>query len=182
MKRSRPTRVQHLQATLGDGRDEPVPVARRLSRFIEMHDWQHNMTFAQVAAVLLWGLQCAAAVEAWRGRHGRSVAGWLQTVGEFEALASLATYSFEHPADPFPELVEGSPTPVFEAAQLAHPLISRARVVANDVRLGAEPPMLVVSGSNISGKTTLLRTVGVNGVLAHPCEPGSFGSRRSRSG
>ena len=159
-------RVQHLQATLGDGRDEPVAAAHRLNRFIEMHDWQHNIIFAPFAVVMLWGLQCAAAVEAWRGRHGRSVAGWLQTVGEFEALASLATYSFEHPADPFPELVEGSPTPVFEAEQLAHPLIPRARVVTNDIRLGAEPQMLVVSGSNMSGKTTLLRTVGVNGVLA----------------
>jgi hypothetical protein len=159
-------RLQHLQATLGDGRDEPVAAAHRLNRFIEMHDWQHNIIFAPFAVVMLWGLQCAAAVEAWRGRHGRSVAGWLQTVGEFEALASLATYSFEHPADPFPELVEGSPTPVFEAEQLAHPLIPRARVVTNDIRLGAEPQMLVVSGSNMSGKTTLLRTVGVNGVLA----------------
>ena len=159
-------RVQHLQATLGDGRDEPVAAAHRLSRFIEMHDWQHNTIFAPFTAVMLWGLQCAAAVEAWRGCHGRSVAGWLQTVGEFEALASLATYSFEHPADPFPELVEESPTPVFEAKQLAHPLIPRACVVTNDVRLGAEPQMLVVSGSNMSGKTTLLRTVGVNGVLA----------------
>ena len=94
------------------------------------------------------------------------MAGWLQIVGESEALASFATYSFEHPADPFPELVEGDEAPVYSAQELAHPLIPHDRVVANDVQLGAEPQMLVVSGSNMSGKTTLLRTVGVNGVLA----------------
>ena len=159
-------RLQQLQAALGDGRDDPVAAAHRLSRLIQMHDWQHNAIFAPFAAVMLWGLQCAAAVESWRHRRGRSVAGWLQIVWESEALASFATYSFEHPADPFPELVEGDEAPVYSAQELAHPLIPHDRVVANDVQLGAEPQMLVVSGSNMSGKTTLLRTVGVNGVLA----------------
>ena len=124
------------------------------------------MVFAPIAAVLLWGLQCAMAVEAWRARHGRSVPTWLRTVGEIEALASLATYHFEHPADPFPELVEGVDTPVYEAERVRHPILPRTSAVANDVRLGAEPQLLVVSGSNMSGKTTLLRTIGVNGVLA----------------
>ena len=159
-------RLQQLQSTLGAGRDGPVVVVRRLNRFMEMHDWQHNVIFAPFAAVMLWGLQCAVAVETWRHGHGRSVQGWLQTVGEFEALASFGTYSFEHPADPFPELVEGHTTPIYTAQQLAHPLIPQDRIVANNIRLGVEPQMLVVSGSNMSGKTTLLRTVGVNGVLA----------------
>ena len=164
-------RLHQLQAMLGDGQSAVMASVRRLSRVIQMHDWQHNLVFAPVAAVVLWGVHCAAGVEAWRARHGAAVAGWFHAVGEFEALAALATYSYEHPADPFPELVEGDATPVYEAAQLAHPLIPQAGVVANDLRLGAEPQLLIVSGSNMSGKTTLLRTVGVNGVLAFAGAP-----------
>jgi DNA mismatch repair ATPase MutS len=86
-------------------------------------------------------------------------------VGELEALASLATYSFEHPADPFPAVHDGAP--FLSASVLAHPLIPELVAVPNDVMLGAEAPhVLIVSGSNMSGKSTLLRAVGVNVVLA----------------
>ena len=158
-------RLQQLAGGLGAGAGDPVRAARQLSRPVQMHEWQHNMIFAPIAAALLWGLQCAAAVEAWRARHGQEVAGWLQSAGELEALASLATCHFGRPDDPFPELADGD-TPAFEAEGLAHPLLPRAAAVANDVSLGAEPQLLVVTGSNMSGKTTLLRTVGVNAVLA----------------
>ena len=157
--------LQQLVAGLAAGADDPVRAARRLSRPVQMHEWQHNLMFAPIAAVLLWGLQCATAVEAWRARHGRAVEGWLRRAGEIEALSSLATYRFGRPEDPFPELAEDD-APVYEGEGLAHPLLPRARAVANDVSLGAEPQLLVVSGSNMSGKTTLLRTVGVNAVLA----------------
>jgi len=84
--------------------------------------------------------------------------------GEFEALSSLAGYAFEHPADPFPTIVGQGPG--VEGIGLAHPLLPAARVVANDVALGTDVRVLVVSGSNMSGKSTLLRTLGVNVVLA----------------
>ncbi len=156
-------RLRQLAGDLGETGD-PVRTVRQLGRLIEMHDWQHNILFAPIAACVLWGLQCATAVEAWRERHGRAVTAWLRIAGEIEALASLATYHFGRPDQPFPELGEGE-TPVCEGEQLAHPLLP-ACAVANDVALGAEPQLLVVSGSNMAGKTTLLRTVGVNAVLA----------------
>jgi DNA mismatch repair ATPase MutS len=84
--------------------------------------------------------------------------------GEFEALSSLAGYAFEHPADPFPDIVVSGP--LVDGVALAHPLLPAARVVPNDVALGQDTRVLVVSGSNMSGKSTLLRTVGVNVVLA----------------
>lgn len=112
----------------------------------------------------MWSTQFAFAIEAWRTRCGISIGQWLSTVGEFEALCAVAGYAYEHPADPFPELV--GPEPLFEGEGLAHPLITRRQSVANTVRLGREPQLLVVSGSNMSGKSTLLRTVGVNAVLA----------------
>jgi DNA mismatch repair ATPase MutS len=90
---------------------------------------------------------------------------WLREVGELEAFSALATFAYERPADPFPELVDEGP--VFEAEALGHPLIAPTVAVRNDVTLGgAGPRVLIVSGSNMSGKSTLLRTVGVNTVLA----------------
>ncbi len=151
-----------LETTAG-GAQQSV---RELQRLIELHDWQHNIVFRPIAVLVLWELHCAFAVEAWRARHGWVVETWLRRVGEFEALSALATYAYEHPADPFPELAETDGPPVYEAEALAHPLIPTTTAVANDVALGASPQVLIVSGSNMSGKTTLLRSIGVSAVLA----------------
>jgi DNA mismatch repair ATPase MutS len=88
----------------------------------------------------------------------------LRIVGEFEALGSLAAYHYEHRDDVWPEIVEG--TALFEARSLGHPLLPRARMIRNDVSLSAATPLVIVSGSNMSGKSTLLRTVGINTVMA----------------
>jgi DNA mismatch repair ATPase MutS len=95
---------------------------------------------------------------------------WLDAVGEIEALSSIAAYRFEHPGDVFPEFEEGS-APIFDAEALGHPLLPEATAVRNDVRIGGDVRVLVVSGSNMSGKSTLLRTVGVNAVLAQAGAP-----------
>ena len=139
-------------------------IIRRLHRLVELHDWQHNQFFAPLAAALLWGTHLAWAIEGWRRRHGPRVQAWLRTVGEFEAFSSLASYRYEHPDDVWPEIVEGPG--LFDATGVGHPLIPAAHMVRNDVRLSADMQLLVVSGSNMSGKTTLLRTVGINAVLA----------------
>ena len=101
---------------------------------------------------------CNRALERALGRRDNV---WIEIVSEFEALASIAAYSFEHPDDPFPELVsEGA---VYEGTVVAHPLLPRVRAVANDVSLTSTEPAraaLVISGSNMSGKSTMLRTVG----------------------
>jgi DNA mismatch repair ATPase MutS len=85
-------------------------------------------------------------------------------VGEFEALASFAGYAYEHPADVFPEFVETSP--FFEAAGLAHPLLPDRSAVRNDVRFAGELRVLIISGPNMAGKSTLVRAVGLNAILA----------------
>jgi DNA mismatch repair ATPase MutS len=92
------------------------------------------------------------------------VPAWLDAIGEFEAIASLATYAFERPDDVYPAIVEGPA--LFEGEDLGHPLLPAAGCVRNGVSLGGSIRMLMVSGSNMSGKSTLLRTVGVNAVLA----------------
>ena len=118
---------------------------------------------------MLWATQIACAVEAWRQRCGPHIETWLSVIGEIEALAALAAYAYEHPADPFPDIAEGGP--VFDGEDLRHPLIPAARCIPNTVRLGVPHQLLVVSGSNMSGKSTLLRTVGVNAVLAFAGAP-----------
>ena len=145
------------------GAPPSVQIAR-LARLIVLLDSRRNQLFAAPSYLLLWGTQIAFAVEAWRARVGPATGRWLAAVGELESLGSLAGYSFEHPGDPFPEIVEEGP--LFEAEGIGHPLIPEARCVRNDLTLGGRTQVLVVSGSNMSGKSTLLRTVGVNAVLA----------------
>ena len=103
-------------------------------------------------------------IETWRNRIGPGVPGWLRAVGEIESLISLAGYAYEHPQDPFPEIVTDSV--VFEAQGLAHPLLPEDRCVRNDLNFGDTLRLIMVSGSNMSGKSTLLRSVGTNIVLA----------------
>jgi len=137
----------------------------RLRRLVSLLDWQRNILFAPIAMATLWSAQLAMAIEGWRKRSGRHVREWIAGVGEFEALFALAGYSYENPLDPFPELRQESGG-WFEAAGLGHPLMREAHCVRNDVRLGDELRLLIVSGSNMSGKSTLLRAVGLNVVLA----------------
>jgi hypothetical protein len=119
--------------------------------------------FRPIAALLLWDIQMAYAIESWRIGSGRLVARWLAVCGEMEALCSLAGYAYEHPLDPFPEIAATGPH--FEAEGMGHPLIHEDHCVRNDLRLSPDLLVLVVSGSNMSGKSTLLRTVGTNAVL-----------------
>jgi hypothetical protein len=146
----------------------------RLRRLSEMHDWQHNMVFVAIALLLMWSTHLAWAIEAWRRRHGAQVREWLRVVGELEALSSLSAYAFEHPDDPFPELLSGSDAEAvgrLEGVSLGHPLVAAAKMVRNDVTLSSACQLLVISGSNMSGKSTLLRTVGINVVLAQAGAP-----------
>ncbi len=144
----------------------PPPSRRiaRLNRLMELLDSADHLLVRMVNLPLLYKVQLAFAIEAWRKESGGHVRQWLEAAGQIEALCALANYAYEHPADPFPEFSDSGPC--FEGEGLAHPLIAESRAVRNDVRLCGEPCVLVVSGSNMSGKSTLLRTVGVNVVLA----------------
>lgn len=141
----------------------------RLRRLRDAYDARRNMLFAPFAWALLWDLQHAFAIEAWRREHGPQVAGWLAAVGEFEALVSLAAYAWERPDDAWPELVPGGP--LFDGEGIGHPLLPAASCVRNDLRLDGSGSLLVVSGSNMSGKSTLLRAVGLSCALAQAGAP-----------
>jgi hypothetical protein len=158
-------RLNGLRDTLLAG---GVPPSRRIARLRSLVSWAdstHNLLFGPIAHILLVKPQLAVAIDRWQRANGRAIGDWLRVVGDVEALSALATYAFERPADPFPEILDTGP--LFEAEAVAHPLIPDGVSVPNDVRLGSSHPhAIVVSGSNMSGKSTLLRTVGVNVVLS----------------
>ncbi|MBM3774216.1 MAG: DNA mismatch repair protein MutS, partial [Acidobacteria bacterium] len=157
-------RLRRLRAALDVAGQPPSRSIRALDRLAGFADSRDHLLVRALGPLVLYGTQVALAVEAWRRRSGAAAGRWIEAVGEIEALGSLAGYAYEHPADPFPELLDGGA--VFQAEGLGHPLLPEAACVRNDVRLGTDLRLLIVSGSNMSGKSTLLRTVGVNAVLA----------------
>jgi hypothetical protein len=161
--------LARLRTSLDADGEAPFKRLARLKRLMEYLDSRENVFVRILEVVTLWTPHCAYAVEAWRVHSGPAVRRWLTATGEIEALCSLASHTFEHPADPFPEFTGESPW--LEAHGIAHPLIEENRVVRNDVQLGGELRLLVVSGSNMSGKSTLLRTLGINVVLAQAGAP-----------
>ena len=158
------SRLAHLHAVLTAHGEPPSRPIAQLGRWLEIHESKSNVFFAVISFFLLWDLQLAAAIEGWRRRHGHDVTLWLKALGEVEALVSIGAYAFENPADPFPTFEEKGP--LFEGTGIGHALLPVARAVRNDVRLDASLQMLVITGSNMSGKSTFLRTVGINTVLA----------------
>jgi hypothetical protein len=157
------SRLVELRAVLETSGAPASASIARLRWLIELLDARRNQLFLPVAAVLLWTPQLAFAIEHWRIQFGPDLARWIDAVGEFEALCSFAGFSYEHPDYAFPEIVEGSPR--FEGVSIGHPLLAGDRCVRNDLTLSGENPVLIVSGSNMSGKSTMLRSVGVNTVL-----------------
>ncbi len=153
-----------LQRALEAGGLSPSRQVARLARLIDRLESRRNSLFAPFAALVLWTTRTALQIEEWRALCGPHLADWAAAVAELEALLALAGYAFEHPDDPFAEIVDEGP--LLEGEGLAHPLIPPARAVANDLRLDARRRLLILSGSNMSGKSTLLRTLGVNVVLA----------------
>jgi hypothetical protein len=147
---------------------EPVSRAvAELHRRVEMMLWSHHIIVQIIDFLLLWNLQCAFAIDAWRDQHGRSIRAWLGAVGEVEALSDLASYAYEHPHDVFPEFAPvPAESPCFHAEALAHPLIPESAAIRNDLKLDTDLRLIIISGPNMAGKSTFIRAVGINAVLA----------------
>jgi hypothetical protein len=136
----------------------------RLRRLVALLEARRNQFFIPIAGLLLWSENLAFFVERWRRESGVDIRRWIDAAGELETLSSLASFAYEHPEFATPEIV--SEGPLFDARELGHPLIPAARRVANDLRLDPAQRLLVISGSNMSGKSTFQRSTGVAAVLA----------------
>jgi hypothetical protein len=174
-------RLCALQAAVArTGRPASAEIGQ-LSRMIGWLSARHNVYFAIPAGLVMWATQWAFAIESWRSRAGVHIPEWLDVVGEFEALLALATFAAEHPDEAvFPTVGprDGSAAAdnlddgaLIAAVDLKHPTLP-ASAVGNTVTIGgAAPHLLIVSGSNMSGKSTLLRALGANAVLAQMGAP-----------
>jgi hypothetical protein len=162
-------KLQKLRGVLDANGSSASDAIQSLVLRIEWLNSRLNPWFAIFAPFLIWATQFAFAIEAWRAEHGAAIGLWLDVAGELEALCCLAAYAYEHPADPFPEILQSGTC--FEGEDLRHPLLPGDRCIPNSLKLDDQQQLYIVSGSNMSGKSTLLRTVGVNVVLAFAGAP-----------
>lgn len=140
---------------------------RRLENWLLVVDNRDKEWFSFLSVALCGGTHAAFGLRAWKRDHGSEMLGWLAAWSELEALLALATYAAEHSTNIYPEVVDADAT--FESQGMMHPLLPRGQAVANSVSLATGDPggtrFLLISGSNMAGKSTLLRTIGANTVL-----------------
>lgn len=161
-----PHLVNIMSALKTDGIPPSRSIAQLRRQIQGLNNCFRNQFSAPLAILLGIPFHYVYAIQRWLMHVGPHCPEWLAAVGEFEALCSLAGYAYERPDDPFPEVIETEAGPRLEATDLGHPLIPLKEVVRNDVTLNTKNRLLMISGSNMSGKSTLMRTVGTNFVLA----------------
>jgi hypothetical protein len=162
--------LRRLQATLGAGPDRADRRLGRLSLIAAAAELSRSLLFPALQFGLLWGFHVVALAEAWRRGAGMRVGPWLTVLGELEALCALAALAHDHPAWGFPTVGAAEP-PRITARGLGHPLLPPASSVCNDVALGPPGRVMLITGSNMSGKSTLLRAIGLNLSLAQAGGP-----------
>jgi hypothetical protein len=152
-----------LQAALRHDGTSPSAVIAKLARIVDLLESRHSLLARPFDLVTFWSAQLVFIAERWQQEYGPHIRAWLEATGEFEALTSLSAFAWEHPQYAFPEFAAGGP--MIGAVALAHPLLP-AGAVGNDVELDKAMQLMILSGPNMAGKSTFLRAVGVNVVLA----------------
>ena len=161
--------LRHLQTELGSGERSAPTMLRRLGRLTGMAIPPSSVLYVPIQAVTLWDVHVLFALERWKRDGGRDARRWLQTLGEAEALGALAGLLHDNPDWTFPRIERKGDA--YRATLLGHPLLRGDARVRNDLTIGPPGTFLLVTGSNMSGKSTLLRAVGVNAVLAQAGGP-----------
>ena len=161
--------LSRLQAVVrADGQAAPAAI-RRLHRLVRMAQPASSMVYPLIELTTLWNVHVLSLLEGWQARHGAQARAWLEALGEAEALAAFARLLHDNPSWALPTLDPTADT--FQARELGHPLLAADTRVTNDLSLGPPGTFLLVTGSNMSGKSTLLRSIGVNAVLAQAGGP-----------
>jgi hypothetical protein len=157
---------------------EPDPSARpeaperaleRLFRLVDLSNLRYNpQVHYPMNVVTLWDIHVLLRLEKWKEQHGKALRGWMEALGRTDALSALAGTAHAHPDWAYPEIIDEQTggQPRLEARGLGHPLLAPESAVRNDVDLGPPGNLLLVTGSNMSGKSTLLRAIGANVILA----------------
>lgn len=157
--------LQQLMNRLDMNGKSPVDALQQLSKELDRLDLRNNQfLYVLLEGSLFFQLQEIVRIERWKARYGQHITGWLEAIGELDALCSLGTFAYNHPAYTYPELAEKSFC--FLATRMGHPLMPPAQCVKNDATLPSRPFFLIITGANMAGKSTYLRTIGVNYLLA----------------
>ena len=157
-------KLSELQTALKRSGCAPSAAIRKLASIAEYLEHRRNRLIKPFDLFMFYSAHLVLMAERWQAEFGPAIRSWLEAVGEFEALTALSGFSYEHPDYVFPELSEDGP--VFEAEGLAHPLLPAGNAVSNDLKLGDGLQLIILSGPNMAGKSTFIRSVGVNAVLA----------------
>ncbi len=163
-------RLQELQSELIAGDAIAHREIERLHRLLSLSEVRFSMPYVAIQAFSLWDFHVLARLEGWQVRAGHRARRWLDALAELDAIAALAALHYDNPDWAFP-VVRPQKRPVIGAAGLGHPLIPDDRRVVNDVSIGPPGTFLLVTGSNMSGKSTLLRAIGTNVILARAGAP-----------
>jgi ABC-type multidrug transport system fused ATPase/permease subunit len=162
-------KIVQLQSRLSRSGVPASQAIAALSKRVEWLESNDNWFVKIFDPFIFYFPHCVMAINAWRARHGAAIRDWLSVTGEVEALTSFALYAYEHPTDTFPQMLEGEP--YLDAEGLAHPLLARESAVANNLKLDRNLQLLVISGPNMAGKSTFIRSIGINAVLAQAGAP-----------
>lgn len=143
----------------------PVQALQQLSKELDRLDLRNNQfLYVLLEGSIFFQLQEIVRIERWKACYGQHISKWLETVGELDALCSLGTFTYNHPQYTYPELTE-KPF-CFLATQMGHPFMPASQCVKNDATIPSRPFFLIITGANMAGKSTYLRTIGVNYLLA----------------
>lgn len=157
--------MQELMERFNLNGQSPVQALQQLSKELDRLDLRNNQfLYVLLEGSIFFQLQEIVRIERWKARYGQHISKWLETVGELDALCSLGTFAYNHPQYTYPELTE-KPF-CFLATQMGHPLMPASQCVKNDATIPSRPFFLIITGANMAGKSTYLRTIGVNYLLA----------------
>lgn len=157
--------MQELMERFNLNGQSPVQALQQLSKELDRLDLRNNQfLYVLLEGSIFFQLQEIVRIERWKVRYGQHISEWLETVGELDALCSLGTFAYNHPQYSYPELTE-KPF-CFLATQMGHPLMPASQCVKNDATIPSRPFFLIITGANMAGKSTYLRTIGVNYLLA----------------
>lgn len=157
--------MQELMERFNLNSQSPIQALQQLSKELDRLDLRNNQfLYVLLEGSIFFQLQEIVRIERWKVRYGQYISEWLETVGELDALCSLGTFAYNHPQYTYPELTE-KPF-CFLATQMGHPLMPASQCVKNDATIPSRPFFLIITGANMAGKSTYLRTIGVNYLLA----------------
>ena len=156
--------LKSLQVDLRSGAGVASKEILYFDKLIQRLDMRRNQVFALFAYLFMWSVHFGLRIEKWKSEHEKEIPIWLETVGEFEAINSIANYAFEHPADNYPTIKDGPA--FFSGEELGHPLMSEVECIRNSIDLNQNSNLWIISGSNMCGKSTFLRVVGINIVMS----------------